>query len=1501
MKKLFWIFLCIALVFSFAACDLIPGLGDDQGSTNDSSCRHIDNDDDHYCDLCGEAYEDGKDIVDESPKCDHRDVNDDYLCDYCGENYDDGDEHLHIFGDWELVTDPTCVTYGEKIRKCEGCGSNETERIAPYGHSFTEWITVQSGGCADVEYNARFCKICEFFEVDADASADLVHPHTFIRIQRVATCTEDGYTYKFECVNCHFVAAEEIIPATGHDFANNTYTSAGNTQHYLDCLNCGKVYSAHSIEAWETVQEPTCYDFGIIRGTCDVCNASIDKKLDKTHTFAVSEHLVYPSCDTEGVALCYCTSCGVSQEINIGYKHNTVHNMGSAATCTKDGHIEYWFCDECNAYFSSVIHVSSMNIYHDEAYYNVAVDAYSYTVVSAGDIRIPAMEHNYGSSYNAYNTTQHWQRCVNGCGNETSRIPHDITEDFNVEMQETDKGYLYIITYRLYCEDCDYCVEKIFRNALTESHDSYVVKEGVAPTCTADGYTASLICGECDEVLCSADVIPATGHNFVKQVCVNCGAVQKSEGLRFSLDDSGEYYIVSGIGGCKDLDIIIPPMYNDLPVKAIGSSAFANNSNITSVTIPDSITSIGEGAFNHCSSLKNVYISDLTAWCNITFGNYYSTPLYYAKNLYLNGELITNLVIPDSTTSISNYAFYNYANLTGLLIPDDVTYIGDYAFYNCDCLTSVVILDSVTFIGAYAFYSCESLTKIVVGSNVSSVGYHAFEGCSALYVVENNSDISLVIGSTSNGYLTKYAKLLIDKNGNKTYSSTSYVDTPDGLLFEKTYSGTYLIAYFGNEETLTLPIDFDGSSYAIRRMRGVKNVIIPEGFTNIGSNSFEDCLTLTSIVLPKTLTTIDHSAFNNCIHLEIITIRYGITTIGNNAFLGCSSLTSITIPDSVTSIGEEAFYNCSGLVSVVIGSGVTAISNSAFRNCVALENIILPDYITKIDHFSFMGCNSLVSINIPEGVTDIGNCAFSGCSALISITIPESVTAIGTRPFEDCTALEEIRFNAIALKDLSSTAYIFTNAGKNGNGIKVIIGKNVTKIPAEIFMSYSTSPKIVSVEFEEGSVCKSIGNSAFYHCSNLTSIVIPDSVTSIGYSAFSGCSSLASVVIPNSVTSISDYAFYYCSNLTSIVIPDSVTSIGIRTFNNCTSLTDVVIGDGVTVIGYEAFQFCTNLTNVVIGNSVTEIGEYAFNNCDSLKSIVIPDSVTTIKIGAFTYCDKLTSVTLGSNCAANVSDSAFDNCNSALYTEYECGKYVGDSTNPYQILIGLTDVNLTAFTIHNDTQLIAGKSLSDGRFTSITIPDNVKAIGSNAFSYNRIITNITLGNGVIHIFSSAFYCCSNLASIVIPDSVTSIGDSAFSDCSSLASVVIGNSVTSINSSLFSYCTNITSIVIPNNVTSIGDYAFSHCENLTSIVIPNNVTSIGDYAFSHCENLTSIVIPNSVTSIGDYTFYGCYSISDIYYTGSKEDWAKIRIGGDNYSLNHVTIHYNYLEEAIADKA
>ena len=365
----------------------------------------------------------------------------------------------------------------------------------------------------------------------------------------------------------------------------------------------------------------------------------------------------------------------------------------------------------------------------------------------------------------------------------------------------------------------------------------------------------------------------------------------------------------------------------------------------------------------------------------------------------------------------------------------------------------------------------------------------------------------------------------------------------------------------------------------------------------------------------------------------------------------------------VVTIKDKLFYNNTSIESITIPNSVATIGENAFDGCSKLSNVTLSENLESIGNYAFSYCSSLTSIILPNSVTTIGESAFDGCRKLTSITIPNSVNTIGSSAFFDCGSLETI-YCETEIKPVGwnngwnnyYNAAIVWGYIKQGeyNGFTYAIQKlqNETNVIITGYIGGNTNITIPSEI--EGYQVKTIVYKAFYNCSSLKNIIIPDSVTTIGKFAFYGCSKLSNVTLSKKLESIGNYTFSYCSSLTSIILPNSVTTIGESAFDGCSKLTSITIPNSVTTIGGSAFFDCSSLTSITIPNKVTFIGSFAFYNCSSLTNITIPNSVTIIGESAFDGCSSLKTIF----CEAESKPVGWDNgwnnyCNAVIVWGYK--------------------------------------------------------------------------------------------------------------------------------------------------------------------------------------------------------------------------------------------------------
>jgi len=654
-------------------------------------------------------------------------------------------------------------------------------------------------------------------------------------------------------------------------------------------------------------------------------------------------------------------------------------------------------------------------------------------------------------------------------------------------------------------------------------------------------------------------------------------------------------------------------------VTSIEELAFSGCSGLTSVTIPNSVTSIGRYAFRNCSGLTSVTIpnsvtslrartfSGCSGLTSVTIPNSVTSIGRYA---FSGCSGLTSVTIPNSVTSIGSRAFFNCSGLTSVTIGNSVTSIGVQTFRGCSSLTSVTIPNSVTSIESAAFYDCSGLTSITIPESVTSIGDGAFSDCSSLtsVTVENPTPITISSGDFTN---CKNATLYVPAGSKAAYEAADYwkdfgniieIDLSPAITFADNAVKTICVANWDTNGDGELSMSEAAAVTELGELfKGNEEIIWFDelqyftGLTSIEKNAFAGCTNLTSVTIPNSVTSIGSSAFEDCTGLTSVTIPESVTSIGGSAFRGCSGLTSVTIPNSVTSIGEQAFARCSSLTSMKVESGNTIYdsrnncnaiietsSNTLISGCI---NTTIPNSVTSIGTYAFSYCFGLTSVIIPESVTSIEDYAFEGCSGLTSVTVEwDHPLAVPENIFEN-VALSQATLNVPAgTKSIYETAEVWKDFKEiieidpspaitfADNAVKTICVANwdtnhdgelsmaeaaaVTEL-GEVFKGNEEITSFDELQYFTG--LTSIGPGAFDNCHSLTSVVIPDQVTSLESCAFIGCWSLPTLVIPDGVTSIHEMAVGWCIGMNSITIPSSVTYMESQAFTNNGNLTSVTV------------------------------------------------------------------------------------------------------------------------------------------------------------------------------------------------------------------------------------------------------------------------------------------------------------------------------------------------------
>lgn len=694
----------------------------------------------------------------------------------------------------------------------------------------------------------------------------------------------------------------------------------------------------------------------------------------------------------------------------------------------------------------------------------------------------------------------------------------------------------------------------------------------------------------------------------------------------------------------------------------------------------------------------------------------------------------------------------------------------------------------VTSIAKRAFTNKAALTSVVLGKNIKTINEQAFSRCSFLTSVVLNDGLEVI--------------------GEKAFQECRTL--------------------FGNSEE--------------------EGLVIPDSVTTIGANAFTNCRALQSVSVGKNVLAINDEAFADCHAMKTLVLGDGVQTIGKSAFNNCKELTAVTFGKNLVSIGDAAFYLCAKLAEINLNDGLTQISANAFRACANLEKVVLPDSVTAIGNYAFSENPALAEVTLGSGLQSLGEIVFFGSKLwedtegdvvvidkwLVGLkdktkntyTVPDGIVGIANSAFANCSELNKALFLPNSLKYIGETAFI--GCSKLGS---VAIGSGVEKIGSNAFANDTQLTNVYLGAYDAGlgeSSLKVIGAGAFYGCSLLSTIVIPETVTQIGSNAFNNTMMATNAVaqdegviyagdwlvgvqgddyaqiieVKEGTRGVADYAFYN-KDVFVVFFPDSVEIMGRGAFYGSQALY-VELPSGLKEIPDYLFYKCANLGldiglefwGVSIPSSVTKIGRSAFYKT-GLTEIYIPNSVTEIDAFAFFGNEGLEEVVLGKN-VERIGEKAF----------------YGN--------ISLKEIEL---------------------------PDSLTFLGEQAFRKCSALETVKIGSGLKTVPTRAFSECSRLYTLEIASGVENIGDYAFYKCEWLSVFDFGNTV-----------------------KTIGNYAFYGCNHIRYLTLTDSVESIGKQAFRNCSKLTAVVI-SADTKIADHAFYGCGEFT--FYTSAtavSDNWS-----------------------------
>ena len=860
-------------------------------------------------------------------------------------------------------------------------------------------------------------------------------------------------------------------------------------------------------------------------------------------------------------------------------------------------------------------------------------------------------------------------------------------------------------------------------------------------------------------------------------------------------------------------------------------------------------------------------------------------------------QSLTSVKIPEGITSISGDTFYNCTNLETIEFPSTLTSIGVEAFNGCTALKSVEFPKSLVSIGNSAFGST-ALENIILPSSLTTIGNSAFWGCSQLATIEFAEHSSLTsIGDYAFSYCTALKSVEFPKSlvsiGNSAFGSTAL----ENITFNYSSVDKFLTS---SVEGFPYGCFGGDGSTNIKEIRvtnlingqPMKNVLIPMGMETIKDYAFWNDVNVESVTFPDGFKSIPAGAFRRTA-IKALKMPASLETIGDRAFEGCDMLEEITFNEGLKTIGERAFQRCTAIAGIVLPNSVTEAGISAFAQCEDLESVVLSTSLTKIPRGMFAACYHLAECVIPESVTEIGSHAFGHNFNLREIDLGSNVKSVGAYAFSIADGGGDYEQNVDSWEILNKYASL------RQNKFKVKLSEGLASIGERAFEGRegldavrlpSTLASVGNMAFAGTAIREitvpdamtTIGMGAFAQMNSLKRVKLPATLTEIGQEAFRA-TALTDIEIPEGVTTIGESAFAQC-DLKSLSLPDAVTSVGANFIEDNNSLAYLSLGAGVG----ELPKMASNISRCFLKMGAATPPTLGTDRLGFTPTIVlVPEGCGDAYTKSNRWKDYNISAANGNVATVYVNEPG------TLATEIRLSSGLFPAQVSNLIITGGTlneddfaimrsnmracyDIDLT---LAGNTEIPAGAFTGRSMLLNIKLPAATTAIGDNAFTNCAVMHLESLPATLETIGEGAFSGCTGMDSeLSMPASLTRVGADAFAGsgvkrvdfsgaegldlsnaynlfggCRNLSEVVLPNATKMIPGSMFKG-SGLSEVYLPEGLESIGSEAFKECGLLKGINLPSTVNNIGDRAFAY-SGLEGIDLPKSVTEMGEYVFTG----------------------------------------------